>query len=608
MATSRTHTTLGRQGEQVGRRCDRERIGGVSLQSDPRVTGGSSDGAPRAATGTSDETFAGLRVELPRLSFHLAGHERAGLVGRRDRMIRLLDALRTRRDHPEAPLLVVVGGGTGAGKSTTVNTLAGDAVSSPGVLRPTTRVPTLVCHPDDAAWFAGDALFPDLVRVPVSAPLADETGRQLRTATSEQLPAGVALLDTPDIDSVEVANHELADRALDAADAWLWLATARTYADQVGMEHLVLAQARSAPTAVAITQLREDHRDAIEPDVARLLADSGIRPDRLLIVRFDRVEDGRLPSDAVADLRTWLTELASSPDGRRAIREQALAGLLAAAPAELHPLLAAAEAEAGAARRLDAVVRTRFAAIHERLERELDVGLPLRTEIVDRWQRLVGGNQALLQVQTAAGRLGDLVRRRLARTSAPDVEEVRVEVTSELTTTISLLLEQAHREVRRGLEERPDGRALLDLAPELRGEQPDPRPAVRAMVTGWEAHVTTLVSEVGTPGRVRAQRVSTGLNAVATSAILVLFTLSGGLTGGEVGIAAGAAAANQWLLTRLLGEQNLRRLMALVRDDLFDRVGTLADEERRRYDAAIAGASPPEEAVDALRRVVATTS
>jgi hypothetical protein len=605
MATSPTHTTLAGVASRSDAGAGRERAGGASVGSDPGVTGGSTDGAARAATGTSDEPFERLRLELPRLSFHLAGPERAGLLGRRDRMLRLLDGLRTRREHPDAPLLVVVGGGTGAGKSTTVNTLAGHAVSAPGVLRPTTRVPTLVCHPDDATWFAGDALFPDLVRVPASAPLADESGRQLRIATSEQLPAGVALLDTPDIDSVELANHELADRALDAADVWLWLATARTYADQVGMDHLLLAQARRTLSAVAITQVHEDQRDEIEPDVERLLTDSGLRPDRLLIVPFDRVEDGRLPPTAVAGLRTWLTNLAGSADERGEIRAQALAGLQAAAPAELQPLLAAAEAETGAARRLDAVVRTRFAAIHERLERELDVGLPLRTEIVDRWQRLVGGNQALLQMQTAAGRLGDLVRSRLARTSTPDVEEVRVEVASELTTTIALLLEQAHREVRRGLEERPDGRALLDLSPELRREQPDPRTAVRAVVTGWEAHVTTLVSEVGTPGKARAQRVSTGLNAVATSAILVLFTLSGGLTGGEVGIAAGAAAANQWLLTRLLGEQNLRRLLALVRDDLFDRVGRLADEERRRYDAAIVAASPPEEAIEVLRHAVA---
>ena len=39
----------------------------------------------------------------------------------------------------EAPLLAVVGGSTGAGKSTLVNSLVGSVVTESGVLRPTTR-------------------------------------------------------------------------------------------------------------------------------------------------------------------------------------------------------------------------------------------------------------------------------------------------------------------------------------------------------------------------------------------------------------------------------------------------------------------------------------
>ena len=46
----------------------------------------------------------------------------------------------------DAPLLAVVGGSTGAGKSTLVNSLVGRQVSAPGVIRPTTRAPVLVHH------------------------------------------------------------------------------------------------------------------------------------------------------------------------------------------------------------------------------------------------------------------------------------------------------------------------------------------------------------------------------------------------------------------------------------------------------------------------------
>ena len=64
----------------------------------------------------------------------------------------------------DAPLLAVVGGSTGAGKSTLVNSLVGRRVSAPGVIRPTTRAPVLVHHSDDAEWFTDDRILPGLAR------------------------------------------------------------------------------------------------------------------------------------------------------------------------------------------------------------------------------------------------------------------------------------------------------------------------------------------------------------------------------------------------------------------------------------------------------------
>ena len=64
----------------------------------------------------------------------------------------------------DAPLLAVVGGSTGAGKSTLVNSLVGREVSAPGVIRPTTRAPVLVHHSSDARWFTDDRILPGLAR------------------------------------------------------------------------------------------------------------------------------------------------------------------------------------------------------------------------------------------------------------------------------------------------------------------------------------------------------------------------------------------------------------------------------------------------------------
>jgi len=88
----------------------------------------------------------------------------------------------------DAPLLAVVGGSTGAGKSTLVNSLVGRRVTEPGVLRPTTRSPVLVHHPDDATWFGQDRLLPDLERVAH----ATTEPSALQLVASDTMPAGLA--------------------------------------------------------------------------------------------------------------------------------------------------------------------------------------------------------------------------------------------------------------------------------------------------------------------------------------------------------------------------------------------------------------------------------
>jgi hypothetical protein len=69
---------------------------------------------------------------------------------RREIATQLDDYVLPRLREIDAPLLVVVGGSTGAGKSTLVNAIVGRPVSETGVLRPTTRAPVLAHHPEDA--------------------------------------------------------------------------------------------------------------------------------------------------------------------------------------------------------------------------------------------------------------------------------------------------------------------------------------------------------------------------------------------------------------------------------------------------------------------------
>ena len=62
----------------------------------------------------------------------------------------VVDYLRPRARNVGAPLVIVILGSTGSGKSSLLNALAGRLVSPSGVLRPTTLRPTAVVHPADA--------------------------------------------------------------------------------------------------------------------------------------------------------------------------------------------------------------------------------------------------------------------------------------------------------------------------------------------------------------------------------------------------------------------------------------------------------------------------
>ena len=77
----------------------------------------------------------------------------------------------------DAPLLAVIGGSTGSGKSTLVNAVLRERVSNPGVIRPTTRQPVLVANPADADWFNSPQVLPGLAR---SHGAGDEQSTTLR--------------------------------------------------------------------------------------------------------------------------------------------------------------------------------------------------------------------------------------------------------------------------------------------------------------------------------------------------------------------------------------------------------------------------------------------
>ncbi|MBN8882880.1 MAG: GTPase domain-containing protein, partial [Salana multivorans] len=126
-------------------------------------TGGAAETAARLDLVSAVDVVRG-RLAATRLPLEVAGVE-AARRRRRELLDQIDDYLLPRLRTDGAPLLVVVGGSTGAGKSTLVNSLLGERLTQPGVLRPTTRSPVLVHHPADGPWFAPERVFPTLARV-----------------------------------------------------------------------------------------------------------------------------------------------------------------------------------------------------------------------------------------------------------------------------------------------------------------------------------------------------------------------------------------------------------------------------------------------------------
>jgi sulfur carrier protein ThiS len=224
----------------------------------------------------------------------------------------------------DAPLLTVVGGSTGAGKSTLVNSLVGAQVTTAGVLRPTTRGPVLVCARSDVAAFSGDRVLPGLPRVTGAA----GGPGTVQLVVRDDLPAGLALLDAPDVDSVVESNRELAAQLLGAADLWVFVTTAARYADAVPWDLLRTAQERGTALAVVLDRVPADAAHEVAADLSGMLQRAGLAGARLFVIEERPLAEGRLPEDQVAPLRGWLHALAADQEARAAVVRQTLTGAL----------------------------------------------------------------------------------------------------------------------------------------------------------------------------------------------------------------------------------------------------------------------------------------
>ena len=194
--------------------------------------------------------------------------------------------------------------------------------------RPTTNSPVLACHPDDIDWFAENNFLPTLPRVRQEGLARPGRDGLLVLAASEGMPRGIALLDTPDIDSVVQAHHEFAYQFLDASDLWLFMTSASRYADGPVWEVLQHARERKASLGVVLSRVPQTYRSELTGHFNAMLDANGIAADNRFVIEQTPLIDGMLPADAYQPVRDWLTETATQADRRVAVLSQTMSGVL----------------------------------------------------------------------------------------------------------------------------------------------------------------------------------------------------------------------------------------------------------------------------------------
>src|SRR5215217_7792007 len=316
------------------------------------------------------------------------------------------DYLLPRLRQMDAPLLMVVGGSTGAGKSTLVNSLVGAPVSASGVLRPTTRAPVLVCHPDDVRWFEDDRVLPGLART--TGGRADAGGLELVPTTS--LPPGLALLDAPDIDSVVAANRALAGQLLAAADSWLFVTTAARYADAVPWDLLHAARDRGTAVSLVLNRVPGDAVGEVPGHLREMLAERGLGDTELLVVEETVLEDERLPAAALAPVRGWLDGLAADAQARGELVRRTLAGALDSIPPRVRVVQGALDEQLEAAGVLRDDAAHAYASALDEVDDAVRSGSLLRGEVLARWHEVVGTGDFMRALESRVGWLRDRVR------------------------------------------------------------------------------------------------------------------------------------------------------------------------------------------------------
>jgi hypothetical protein len=280
------------------------------------------------------------------------------------------------------PLIISLMGGTGTGKSTLFNSLAGIRISEVGHRRPCTRDPVILVH-EEAAESFGEC--PVVTRRIEGETRGNASENCIVTHRQAEL-AHVVLVDTPDIDSVELSNRVTAQNFFVISDAIIFVTSQEKYGDLAGHEMTLKAAQWGKKTFFIMNKVASDaaYNDFRE-EVKRL----GFTAEP---IRIDRLDS---PPDLIPGVRdrTEFSVLIAGDENEMQIdeiREQELSLLRQAAAESLAELGAHLDAEFRRISSVNAAIDRALSETALEMQRKVDavVTNDVETRIRDRLRDL----------------------------------------------------------------------------------------------------------------------------------------------------------------------------------------------------------------------------
>ena len=188
----------------------------------------------------------------------------------------------------QRPLVVAFFGGTGVGKSSLLNRLAGAAVARTGVIRPTSREVTVYAH---------ESL--SLTQLPAQIP-ADKV--QV-SSHSDAASSHVVWIDTPDVDSVATEHRDQVLAWIPYVDLLIYVVSPERYKDDAGWQMLREAGDQHAWMFV-LNQWDRGQPEQLT-DFKRVLGEAGFADPRVFCTICN---DAAMPDD-FDSLRTAVEQL-----------------------------------------------------------------------------------------------------------------------------------------------------------------------------------------------------------------------------------------------------------------------------------------------------------